>query len=332
MTQAATGGSPYRTRVYRKGVLDVDGFDVEEVSDYLDEPDTVVWVDLCAPSAEQLLQLADELSLHELAVEDALGPHQRPKVDYYESHLFVACHAVQVDDDEGELRTTEIDAFATDRWLLTVRKDDGFSMDPVLRRWDRAPGRTSHGVSFMLYALLDVVVDGYVEAVQGFDDYYDTVGEAVFSETPMEPGHQRHWFEMRRALVRFHRLVVPMREVLNGLMRPDRDLVTEELYPYYHDVYDHVLRVAESTEALRDVVASLVETNLTLRDYRQNQIMRKVTSWAAIIAVPTLITGFYGMNVPYPGAGEPWGVWVSVTLITVLVVLLYALFRRRDWI
>lgn len=331
MTQAADG-APYRTRVYRKGVLDVDGFDIEEVSDYLEEPDTVVWVDLCGPSPEHLEELAVELALHELAVEDALGPHQRPKVDHYESHLFVACHAVLVDGAEGELRTTEIDAFATDRWLLTVRKDDGFSMDPVLRRWDRAPGRTSHGVSFMLYALMDVVVDGYVEAVQAFDDYYDTVSEAVFSETPMEPGQQRHWFEMRRALVRFHRLVIPMREVLNGLMRRDRDLVTAELYPYYQDVYDHVLRVAESTEALRDVVASLVETNLTLRDYRQNQVMKKVTSWAAIIAVPTLITGFYGMNVPYPGEGEPWGVWLSVTLIVVFVVVLYALFRRRDWL
>ena len=116
-----------------------------------------------------------------------------------------------------------------------------------------------------------------------------------------QPSEQRHWFQMRQALVRFHRLVVPMREAVSGLMRREhsRRRRTSSI-PYYQDVYDHVLRVSESTEALRDLVSTIVETNLSLRDYRQNQVMKKVTSWAAIIAVPTLITGYYGMNVPYP--------------------------------
>ena len=107
----------------------------------------------------------------------------------------------------------------------------------------------------------------------------------------------------------FHRLVAPMREVVSGIMRREQDSVHEPLYPYFQDLYDHVLRVVESTDALRDLVATIVETNLSLRDYRQNQIMKKVTSWAAIIAVPTLVTGFYGMNVPYPGFARHWGVY-----------------------
>jgi magnesium transporter len=115
-------------------------------------------------------------------------------------------------------------------------------------------------------------------------------------------------------------------------MRREHSAVSEELYPYYQDVYDHCLRVSESTESLRDLVATIVETNLSLRDYRQNQIMKKVTSWAAIIAVPTLITGYYGMNVPYPGFGETSGVVVSAILLVILSAALYLSFKRRDWL
>lgn len=323
---------PPRTRVYRHGALEAEGFPMADVSDHLARPDTLVWIDLCAPSAEELLELAEELSLHELAVEDALGPHQRPKLDLYDTHLFLACHAVTLDPERAELHTTEVDAFAGSRWLVTVRKDQGFDLTPVLRRWDRSPERTRQGVSFLLYALLDVIVDGYVEAVRRFDDYYDAVGDAVFAETPMEPSQQRQWFEMRRALVRFHRLAIPVREVVSGLMRREHGVVADELVPYYQDVYDHVLRVSESSDALRDLVATLVETNLALRDYRQNQVMKKVTSWAAIIAVPTLVTGFYGMNVPYPGAGETWGVVASFVLIIGLAASLFAVFRRKEWL
>ena len=321
-----------QTRVYRNGVLEAEGFPVADVSEFLAQPDTVVWVDLCGPSKEQLHELATELGLHELAVEDALSEHQRPKLDHYESHLFLSSHAVRVDAENSRLEQTEIDSFINDRWIITVRKNDGFSMEPVIQRWDRSVDLVKHGVSFLLYGLLDVIVDGYFETVQAFDDYYDEVSEGIFSERPLEPAQQRHWFQMRQALVQFHRLVVPMREAVSALMRREQSAVAESLYPYFQDVYDHILRVSESTDALRDLVSTIVETNLSLRDYRQNQVMKKVTSWAAIIAVPTLITGYYGMNVPYPGYGETSGVVLSGVLIVALSSALYLLFRKRDWL
>jgi magnesium transporter len=313
------------TRVYRKGVLDAEGFPVADVSEYLDEPDTVVWVDFCSPSKAQLDELAAELSLHELAVEDALGPHQRPKLDRYATHLFFACHAVSVDTEAGKLDETEIDAFVHERWLITVRKDDRFPIGPVLSRWDRSPDLASHGVSFLLYGLLDVVVDDYFEAVQAFDAYFQEVSDGIFSERPLDPSEQRRWFDMRRAMVRFHRLVVPLREAVSSLMRREHVAVSEQLYPYFEDVYDHILRVSESSDSLRDLVGTIVETNLSLRDYRQNLIVKKVSSWAAIIAVPALITGYYGMNVPYPGFGNHWGVVVSAVLMVGVSVGLYLL-------
>jgi magnesium transporter len=320
------------TRVYCKGELEAEGFPVAEVSEHLDRPDTVIWVDLCGPSREQLHELADELGLHPLAVEDALEPHQRPKLDHYSTHSFLSCHHVRVNSDAGELEETEVDAFIGPRWLITVRRDDSFQIEKVVQRWDRSPDLLVHGVSFLLYALLDVIVDGYFDAVQCFDDYYDEVSEGIFAETPLQPSQQRHWFQMRQALVRFHRLVVPMREAVSGLMRREHHSVSEDLYPYYQDVYDHVLRVSESTDALRDLVSTIVETNLSVRDYRTNQIMKKVTSWAAIIAVPTLITGYYGMNVPYPSSGKTSGVIVSFVLMIGCAGALYAIFKRKEWL
>jgi magnesium transporter len=248
------------------------------------------------------------------------------------SSITTPANSVRVDLGEGSLVESEVDAFIHKRWLITVRKSEGFPIDPVLRRWDRSADLAIHGVSFLLYGLLDVVVDAYFDAVQAFDEYYDQVSEDLFSDRPLDPAQQRRWFEMRRAMVRFHRIVVPMREALSSLMRRDHTVVSEELYPYYQDVYDHMLRIAESSDSLRDLVGTIVETNISLRDYRQNQIVKKVSSWAAIIAVPALITGFYGMNVPFPGYGKPWGFVSAAALICGMSFGLYLLFRYRDWL
>jgi magnesium transporter len=321
-----------RTRRYRKGVLDSENFPVAEISECLEVPDTMVWIDLCSPSAEQLHELAGEIGLHELAVEDALGEHQRPKLDRYATHLFLSCHAVRVDVETGTLLETEIDAFINPRWLITVRKNDRFPIAPVVERWDRSPNLATYGVSFLVYGLLDVIVDGYFDAIEQFDEYYEAVSDGIFADQFIKPSEQRHWFDMRRAMVRFHRLVVPMREAVSSLMRREHSVVAEEFYPYFQDVYDHILRVSEATDSLREIVSTIVETNLSLRDYRQNLIVKKVSSWAAIVAVPALITGFYGMNVPFPGFGRRWGFAMASILIVLASYGLYSLFRRRDWL
>jgi magnesium transporter len=320
------------TRAYRKGVLEAEGFPVADVSNYLEQADTAVWVDLCGPSMAQLHELAAELNIHELAVEDALGRNQRPKLDRYPTHLFLTSYAIRVDIESGGLDETEVDAFISDRWLITVRKDDHFPIEPVLERWDRSPDLAVHGISFLFYGLLDVVVDGYFDAIEAFDGYYEAVSDDLFADRPLDPTKQRHWFDMRRAMVRFHRLVVPTRETVSSLMRRDHPVVVDQLYPYYQDVYDHILRVSESSDSLRDLVGTIVETNLSLRDYRQNLIVKKVSSWAAIIAVPALVTGYYGMNVPYPGLGRTWGFVASTVLMVVACIALYLVFRRRDWL
>lgn len=322
--------SEIRTRAYVAGKLLEENFPLDDVSDHLERDDTIVWVDLCDPVESDLVGLAEELGLHRLGVEDALEPHQRSKLDQYEGHVFLACHSVRLVD--GSLDETEIDAFIGARWLVTVRRSDHFSIDRVIASWDHSPELVGQGVGFLLYGLLDVVIDGYFDVIEAFENFYDDVSDSIFSEHPIGPTDQRNWFEMGRALLRFHRLAIPLREVISGLMRHEQSLVSNETHPYFQDVYDHVLRVEESADSLRDLVSTIVETNLSLRDYRQNQVMKKVTSWAAIIAVPTLITGYYGMNVPYPGFGQRSGVFLSSGLIIVLSTALYVTFKRKDWL
>ena len=321
-----------RTRCYRDGVLTDKNFSLDDVSEHLKDESATVWVDLCGPDLEDLQLVADELGLHTLAVEDATSGRQRPKFNRYTGHDFLTAYAVHLDVKTGELVTGEIAAFVTQTALVTVRKDDQFPIDGVLTRWDDNADLTKHGIGALVYGLLDFVVDGHFEAVQSLDDQIEQLEDLLFDDSPHDKDVQRRSFELRKSLVHLRRVVLPMREVLNSLMRRDVGLVPDTLTPHFQDVYDHVLRATEWTESLRDLVATIVETNLTLQGNRLNIITKKVTSWAAIIAVPTAVTGFYGQNLPYPGFANESGFAASSALIVSLSGGLYVAFKRRDWL
>jgi magnesium transporter len=199
-------------------------------------------------------------------------------------------------------------------------------------RWDADSDLAKFGVGYLLHGLLDYIVDGHFEAVQSLDEAVESLEDDLFADVPKSIQVQRHSFELRKSLVLLRRMVIPMREVVNSLMRRDLHVVADDMMPYYQDVYDHVLRAADWTDSLRDLVTTIRETNLTIQGNRLGTITKKVTSWAAIIAVPTLVTGFYGMNVPYPGFSERAGFYASAAIMIVGVVLLYIVFRRRDWL
>jgi magnesium transporter len=321
-----------RTRLYRDGALEREGFPVSEISDYLTDESVTIWLDLRDPDRDDLTVLSDEFGLHPLAVEDAVQDHERPKLDRYQTYLFLTAYGAQLDTESGELATSELAAFVTPRALITVRKDDGLDIGAVVDRWDANSDLTKFGVGFLLYGLLDYVVDGHFESVQSLDDAVESLEDQVFANVPQNMTVQRRSFELRKSLVLLRRIVIPMREVANSLMRRDLHIVNEDLMPYYQDVYDHVLRAAEWTDSLRDLVTSILETNLTIQGNRMNVITKKVTSWAAIVAVPTLVTGFYGMNVPYPGFSRADGFITSVAIMIVAAIVLYIVFRLRDWL
>jgi magnesium transporter len=319
------------TRLYRAGKLVKSDFPVADISDYLQEPDATVWADFGSPTTDDLASIEEELDLHHLAVEDAVNEHQRPKLDRYDSHLFLAAYAVSIAGDSNELRKVEVKAFITKRAVITVHPDD-FDMTPVLQRWDGNPDLAQYGSSFLLWGLLDVIVDGHFDTVQDLDSEIDSHEDRLFDEKSHGTEIQRSSFQLRKNLVQLRRAVLPMREVVNTLMRRDMEFVDHEMVPYFQDVYDHVLRASEWTESLRDLVATMLDTNLSIQSNRMNLIMKKVTSWAAIIAVPTAITGFFGQNLQFLGFGTVWGTWMSLALIAVTSSVLYLSFRRRDWL
>jgi magnesium transporter len=232
----------------------------------------------------------------------------------------------------GKLETSEIGMFITRNALVTVRKDEGVDIDAIVGRWDESKELAKYGVSFLLWGVLDFIVDGHFEAVQSLDTEIEALEDLLFDDRPREAEVQRRSFELRKSLVLLRRLVTPMREVVNSLMRRDLHVLDRDMAPYYQDVYDHVLRATDWTESLRDLVTTILETNIAIQGNRMNLVMKKVTSWAAIIAVPTAITGFYGQNVPYPGFAAHWGFWFSTTLIVLMSGSLYWAFRRNDWI
>ncbi|MGV1008982.1 MAG: magnesium transporter CorA family protein [Dermatophilaceae bacterium] len=330
------------TRLWRNGVRQAQDFSLEEVSELLAQDGALVWLDLCSPDHAQLRALAGELSLDEHAVEDAVSFGERPKATRHANHTFVMTYAARLEDTpeddtqlfRSRLRLTRISAFVLPRGLVTVRSDDGFDMAPVAERWEENPDLLEVGPGALLHGLLDVVVDGHFDAVQRLDDAIEDLEGALFDGDVRTRRTQQLTFRLRKELVELRRVVLPMREVVNTIMRHRSELghAGNAMDGFFADLYDHVLRAAEWTESLRDMVTTVFETTLSLQDARLNTIMKKLTAWAAIIAVPTAITGWFGQNVPYPGFGQPLGLWMATATIAVLAVGLYLLFRRQDWL
>jgi magnesium transporter len=321
-----------RTRLYRDGRLELEGFPVADISDHLADGSVTIWLDLRDPDRDDLAVLSEEFGLHPLAVEDALHHSQRPKLDRYRSHLFLTAYGARLDAGTGELVTSELAAFITSQALITVRKDDGLDIGAVVQRWDENLDLVRFGVGYLLYGLLDYIVDGQFEAVLSLDDCVEGIEDRLFDDIPHSMEVQRRSFQLRKSLVLLRRVVAPMREVVNAVMRPDLHVVRDDLVPYYQGVYDHVLRAAEWIDSLRDLVTSILETNVTIQGNRLNIITKKVTGWAAIIAVPTLITGYFGMNVPYPGFSEKAGFIASIAAMILAALVLYIIFKRKDWL
>jgi len=312
-----------------------DDFDFPSISDYLVQDDTLVWCDIYDPDHAILKDLAQELSLNSWAVEDAIAEAERTKAVVYRTHTFFTVYGVTTrepaDETASMLDIHRISGFVLPRGLITVRLSPHFDIDAVSQRFDELGGQ-EYGVGSLVHGLLDVVVDGHFEAVQKLDEGIETLEDDLF-ENNMQKGLQRKTFRLRKDLVQLRRVVLPMREVVNSIQHRRLDAKTApELDPLYSDLYDHVLRVSEWTESLRDMVTTVFETNLSLQDARLNTVMKKLTGWAAIIAVPTAVTGYYGQNVLYPGINTIWGAVTSAAIIVLCVGGLYWMFRRRDWL
>ena len=203
----------------------------------------------------------------------------------------------------------------------------------MITRWDDNADLIKYGVGALVHGLLDVIVDSHFETVQALDDEMEGLEDILFDDRMVNGQVQRQTYSIRKDLVQLRRVILPMREVVNGVLRHRQDRsAAPELDSWYEDLYDYVLRASEWTESLRDMVTTIFETNLSLQDTRLNTVMKQLTAWAAIIAVPTAITGYFGQNVPYPGFQKEWGFVLSTVVILGVAGALYGAFKRRNWL
>jgi len=316
-------------RVYRDGVLETTDVDPADISEVLRGGDALVWLDIERPQESDLAMLQEEFSLHPLSIEDALHWGQRPKVEVFPSYFTVAVHALR---REGvELVDSEVHALVGKEFLVTLRADPPLPLDRVLSRCDAQPELTATGGAFLLYALLDHVVDGHLTAIEGYEDDADAVEERVFGPED-DMAVQEDIFHLKRNIVRFRRLVMPLREVVD-LVRDQPGFVPAELAPYYRDVLDHVIRTMEFADNVRDLLTSALEAQLSQISNRLNETMKKLSSWAAIVLVPTLIAGVYGMNFRHmPELDWMVGYPLALGMMAGVGLLLYRSFRKRDWL
>lgn len=325
------------SRVWQHGKVVAESVPLETLSDELADDQTLSWYDLTAPDREAIDTLADELDLEFHTVEDAEAPGERPKVTRYPDHLFLTTYAATIgetNDPNSRLIVSRVSVWVFEHGVVSVHRDDLPEVKEMLNRLDANPDLVSNGPMGIVHAILDVLVDGHFDVVQHLDDVVELVEDQLFDDSIDTQKVQLRVYRLRKELVQFRRVVLPMREIVSTISRPSREAmaVPRVLEPYFNDLYDHSMRVSEWSDSLRDLVATIFETNLSIQDAKLNTVMKKLAGWAAIIAVPTLITGWFGQNVPFLGDGRPLGLWISVGIIIVSSLVLYLVFRKEDWI
>jgi magnesium transporter len=313
-------------RVYRPdGDHDVDP---AALSDALTGHEGLLWVDVVDPSDHDLACLQDEFSLHPLAIEDVAHRFQRSKLEKYPEHTFLVAYTAQLQ---------EVDFFVGTDWMITVREvdDTGASWDceAARARFERIrPERPVPG--FLVYVLLDHLVDGYFDAADAAEETLEKLEDQIFGEQlPDERSVQQQLFDVRRRLLRFRRAVVPLREVLNMMLRREVEWVDDHTAIQLQDVYDHVLRVIDLVDAARELMGNAVDAHLAIISNRMNSVMKRMTSWGAILLGATLVAGIYGMNFRHmPELDWRFGYAWALGVMAAITIVGFIFFRRKDWL
>jgi magnesium transporter len=318
-------------RLYEQGKLSSKDLDVADISEVIGRPNVLIWLDVPEPTAESLQPLADEFGFHPLAIEDCLQAHERPKIETYDDYYFLVANGFSMKEKHRPV-AHELCVFVGKNYMVTVRKTPVVDIGPVVKRWEDHNDLLSEGGAYPLYILLDSLVDGYFDLLDGFEDQTEDVEEEILSDK-VQPQTRAQIFTLKKNLLKFRRGASPLREVLDLLTRGDVDLITDKMLPYYRDVYDHVLRATDFADNLRDILTSALDVHLSAVGNRLNEVMKVLTSWAGIILVPTLIAGIYGMNfVHMPELRWRFGYLYALALMGGSALMLFLYFRRRGWL
>jgi magnesium transporter len=305
---------------------------IPDISEVLKQPGVFVWIGLHDPSSELLRQIQQEFGLHDLAIEDAQVAHQRPKLEQYGDSIFVVLRPTLLSSDEQHIELGETHIFVGPRYIVSVRHGATPSYAAVRARCESTPALLAKGPGFVLYAIMDFVVDQYFPIVDLLGDKLEQLEDAIFSQTFNRTTVQRI-YELKRNMLEIKRAVSPLVDVCNRLMRFDQPLIPEDTRPYFRDVYDHAIRINEHVDTLRELLTGALEAHLSLTAVAQNDAMKKLAGWAAIIGVPTMVAGIYGMNFKFMPELE-WRLGYPAVMAVMLAACgyLYYRFKRSGWL
>jgi len=315
--------------VYRNGVR--EDITLNQISDVLAvDDDSFVWVGLYEPEEGLLDKLQEEFALHDLAVEDAQHAHQRPKLETYGNSLFIVVHTAQLMD--GHVRFGETHAFAGARFLVTVRHGASLSYTTVRERFEREPELLQLGPAFALYGVLDFIVDNYIPIVNEFRDELNELEQDIFSDTFRRDTIIK-LYDLKKELTQMRLAVAPLQDILSQLTRTQVAQIAEETKLHFRDVLDHVVRLNESIDTLREMLTAAMSVNLSLVNINQGEVVKKLAGWAALLAAPTLIASWYGMNFTHmPELHGRNSYFVLIGIVGVVVFGLYRYLKKVRWL
>jgi magnesium transporter len=317
--------------VYRDGRRVPGDFTPEAAFKASRSDDSFVWIGLHEPTKEEFEVVRVEFGLHELAVEDAVKAHQRPKLERYGDSLLMVLKTARYADREEAIQTGEILLFVGEGFIVAVRHGEASGLREVRKNLELRPEFLANGPSAVLYGIVDRVVDDYLPVVAGLEDDIEQVEAEVFSSERANPVERIYY--LKREVLDFRRATGPLLTPLNQLANQPIALIRPEVREYFRDVYDHLLRVNEQVEAFRDLLTSILEANLTQMNIRQNEDMRRISAWVAIAVVPTMIAGIYGMNFEnMPELRSRWGYPLVLVGMLIVCTSMYVFFRKRDWL
>jgi magnesium transporter len=318
--------------VYEDGSRRAGGVELHDAYDAVRErTDAWVWIGLHEPGMEEFDSVAREFELHELAVEDAVKAQQRPKLEIYGDTVFLVMKTVTYIDETEDIETGQIMLFVGPHFLISVRHGAGADLHPVRLALEKRKELLTCGPSAGLHAIVDKVVDDYTPVVEGVEEDVEEVEREVFS--PDRPNSAERIYKLKREVLELHRATAPLVDPLIRLSRDRFELVHDDIQPYFRDVADHVVRDNERTEGLRELLNGILDANLTQLSVRQNDDARKITAWAAIAAIPTVIGAIYGMNFDHmPELHWRFGYPAALLAMVVICVLLYRNFKRVGWL
>jgi magnesium transporter len=316
---------------YRDGVRQHEGQLPLDVAEHCVAGDgDFVWLGLFEPTVEELQDVGERFDLHELALEDAYQAHQRPKLEDYDDSYFIVLRPARYDDEKEEVEFGEIMLFVSSTYVIAVRHGLASALIGVRKELEAHPELLEAGPAAAVWAIVDKVVDDYQPVVDGIDNDISEVETEIFGER--SDSTQRIYF-LKREVVEFHHAVGPLLAPLGSLERGGFPQMEEQLRRYFRDVADHARRVDEQVTAQRELLTSILEANLALLSVRQNEVVRSISGWAAIIAVPTFLASIWGMNFTHmPELDEPWGYWIALGMMAIAVIALFRFFKRIHWL